>query len=207
LAFCLPVYIGKTFLASLVVEEARKVPQSNVVFFYCKYRDPRRNTFLAIAKGILAQMVAQNKDLLPELYEKVSMTGGTSLSTPDLAKDLLEMALRNRKRVYVVLDGLDECEREDRKEITIWFRRLVESLPAAEEDDIRCLFTSQDDGIARKDFASLPAYKITKLDNQRDIEAFCMAWARRIQEQFDLKDEKRTYISNTIAKRAEGETS
>ncbi|KAH8691089.1 hypothetical protein GQ44DRAFT_636325, partial [Phaeosphaeriaceae sp. PMI808] len=199
---------GKTVLASFIIDVARsRFPNAEVAFFYCKYRDPQRNTFIAVARGILAQLTTQNKNLLPYIYEKASESGQKSLSTSALAKELLEAALRSYNTLggyhtlYIIIDGLDECEREDRKEIVSWFRRVI---TPAEADDLRCLFISQDDGIARKDFSKLPSYKITDGDNRRDIVIFCELWAERIQQRFHLPSTPSPYIVDTIVQRAGG---
>jgi hypothetical protein len=108
-------------LASLIIEEARSLPDVTVAFFYCRYQDDERNTFLAVARGILAQLLHQDDNILAYLYDKASRSGQTTLSTVSLAKELLEIATKNHKKLYIVIDGIDECERDERKEIASTF--------------------------------------------------------------------------------------
>lgn len=114
------------------------------------------------------------------------------------------MGIRNCKSTYIVIDGIDECLRDERKSITSWFRKLVENLPPANAESIRCLFVSQDDGIARKDFAGLSTITIRSQDNKVDIHEYSSVRAERIKEKFGCSDEIRNNIATTITDTAEG---
>ena len=110
--------IGKTVLASLIVDETRKLPNATTTFFYCKGSDEQRNGFLTVAKSLLSQIALMQDFVLHYLYEEASKSNEAVLSTTAIAKRLLEVALNSCERVYIVLDGLDEYSREDRKELT-----------------------------------------------------------------------------------------
>jgi len=196
---------GKTVLASLIVEESQLMPQIKVGYFFCKYRNERQNTFLAIAKGILAQILQQNRELLvPFLYEEMCTRGGPTLRTKALAKDLLETSLKICDKVYLIIDGVDECDRDERKVIASWFCELVESLPVNQAGKIRCLFVSQDDGCAKRDFSEVSSLKITTADNSHDIRTYCVARGLELQRRFKLTDERMNEIVDQIVQRADG---
>jgi hypothetical protein len=179
--------------ASLVIEEARTLPNTTVTFFYCKYGDESRNSFLAVARGVLSQVLSSEKsnNILLYVDEKASSSGETVLSSSKLAKELL--------------DGLDECDRGERKEIATWFRQLVDGLPQREMVTIRCLFVSQDDGFARKDLSMLPSIKLTMNSNKSDIETYAKVWHQRIEERFGPLDLKKLNIANIVTARAQGD--
>ncbi|PVH98773.1 hypothetical protein DM02DRAFT_673149 [Periconia macrospinosa] len=195
---------GKTILASLVIEEAKKLPNVAVAFFYCKYEDAERNTFVAVARGILLQLLNQDDDLLPYLYEEASKSGQSNLSTGSLAKKLLETAIKNHQKLYVIIDGIDECEREQRREIVATFESFWDSLPYDEADSLRCLFVSQDDSAARRDFARMVTLKITESDTKYDIRAYASVWSNKIKTKFSLDQDRKQYIEDMIAEKAEG---
>ncbi|KAI0010504.1 hypothetical protein F4779DRAFT_577169 [Xylariaceae sp. FL0662B] len=193
---------GKTILASAIVDQVRSVTNTSTAFFYCKHGDPSRNTFVSIARSLLAQLLTQNDHLLQILYEKASMSGEIVLTSKAIAKDLLHIALNNCRIAYVVLDGLDECDRNDRKDIATWFQSEVQ-LPPGNIGAIRCLFLSQDDGIARKDLGAIPSIKIMPSDIKHDLVAFARVWHERIETKFGkLKDN--INIGNIIHARAQG---
>jgi len=191
--------LGKTIIASLVIEEVQNLnPRPTVLFFYCKDGDTQRDNFVSIARSLLSQLLKQNKGLLHYFHAEASNSAEAVLTSPALAKELLETGIRNCKSVYIILDGLDECSRDERKSITSWFRKLIEELPPTNAEAIRCLFVSQDDGIARKDFADLSAITISSQDNRTDIEEYSSVWARKIREKFSISDQMTTNIVTTI---------
>ncbi|KAK6082031.1 zinc finger protein [Seiridium cupressi] len=162
---------GKTILASFVVEKARELhPTPAVLYFYCKHDNPERDNFLALGRSLLAQFLKHDIGLLPSFCQKSCHSGEMVLSSSALVEELLDLAFGNCKSAYIILDGLDECPRDQRKIITQWFRKLIENLPSNEPERLRCLFVSQDDGPARKDFAGLASIKIRAEDNQHDVE-------------------------------------
>ncbi|KAI1458190.1 hypothetical protein F4805DRAFT_150609 [Annulohypoxylon moriforme] len=194
---------GKTILSSVVVQEARSVPQTFTIFFYCKYGDPSRNTFICIAKSLLAQLLMQHDHLLQLLYEKASMSGELELMSKVVAKELLRIALNSCGMTYIILDGLDECDRANRKDIATWFQSIVDEIHLSSPGTIRCLFVSQDDGIARKDLSAVPTIKITPSETMNDLAAFAGVWHKRIEGRFGVL-RGNTHIANIIIARSQG---
>lgn len=174
------------------MEEAQNLPtHPTVLYFFCKNGDGERDNFTSVARSLLSQRLAHNKDiLLPYYHDRYASSAEAVLSSQNTIEDLLRVSIRNCPVVYIVLDGIDECPRKERETISSWFRKLVEGLPLSNPDQIRCLFVSQDDGVARKDFARLSTIKIRSEDNKADIEQFSSEWAARIQSKFGVSDEK-----------------
>ncbi|KAK0654181.1 hypothetical protein QBC41DRAFT_386563, partial [Cercophora samala] len=164
---------GKSVLASIIIDEARNLDtDTTVAFFFCQPNDTNTNTFVAVARGLISQLMTQNSSLITSLAEQRSLSGQVTLSTADLAKSMLKDALGCCKNTYIVIDGLDSCSRKDRKEIVSTIRSLVDSLPKEQMDDVRCVFLSQNDGFAKKDLGDLPTITITPKDNKSDIENY-----------------------------------
>lgn len=190
-------------LASLIVEEAQNLSKATVAFSYCKHYDTPRQGFLHVARDILSQLVQQHEELIPHLYEQLSNSGQIPLSTDTLAKSLLEVALRGHKAVYVVIDGLDEYSKEDRKDICAWYQSLVENIAPAELGSLRCLFISQEDG-AKKDLNKLAQIKLSPEKTAADIRAFCASSHLKIQQKFGLLLTGEHDVTNLVAARSEG---
>jgi hypothetical protein len=174
------------------------------LYFYCKDGDNQRDNFISIARGLLSQLVQQNTDLIPYFFEEATNSTEPILTSPPVTNKLLDMSIRNCKSVYIILDGIDECSREERKLITSWFRKIIEELPPTNAESIRCLFVSQDDGPARKDFAGLLAITIRSQDNEADIEEYSSVWVGRIKEKFAISDQTSNNIVTNILKTVEG---
>lgn len=177
---------------------------TSIAFFYCKHKDTSRNSFLAVAKGVLSQLINQNKHLIQYFYETSSNCGETSLQTQALAEELLRVALSSSKRTYVILDGLDECDAKERRHIVQFFRNTVEALPSADMDSIRCLFVSQDDKEARKDLSSIPSISICSSDTKHDIYSFVMIWKEKIEGKFGDLQGVRCDIAKIVTAKAQG---
>lgn len=139
---------GKTILASTIIESLEKLSNTTPIrfaYFYCKDGDPNRNTFVAVARGLLSQLLRDNSDLLLHLYDKGNLKSGEAILTdPEMAKELLEVALDSaQKPTYIVIDGIDECcDRTERKLICSWFIEQVNGLPREDLGNLRCLFVS-----------------------------------------------------------------
>lgn len=198
---------------SRVVDELRQLQKTSnsarqdtsIAFFYCKNQNADYDGFLAASKGLLSQLLAQNPNLIQYFYEKASLSGEPALRTKSLARELLDVALRCSKRTYVILDGIDECERKERKEITTFLRHTVESLPQADMAAVRCLFVCQDDGAARKDLADIPSIKILPSDTKDDIQSFCGLWKRKIEQKMGPLQDSGYDIVKIVTGKAQGE--
>lgn len=175
------------------------------MFFFCKNRDNSRNDFISIARSFLSELLRCHNDiLLPLFYDKFSKSSEAVLSKVQDIEDLLRVSLLNCNKVYIIIDGIDECGRDERKRITSWFRDVVENLEPPHLDRIRCLFVSQDDGVARKDFDGITALKIKPTDVENDIEQYCLHEAAQIQSMFQLSDDMRENIASRMKKAADG---
>ncbi|KAK4166950.1 hypothetical protein QBC43DRAFT_312675 [Cladorrhinum sp. PSN259] len=194
---------GKSVLASRVIQEVREIPNISCAVFYCNDIDPTRNTFISVAKGLLSQLLAQDENLLLHVDKKMFESNEAVLLSTSLAKDLLKTGLKRRK-TYIIIDGIDECPRDERKEICSFFRGVVDSLPEKRMDEIRCLFVSQDDGVARKDLSMLPTLPIGLDDNRCDIEAFSKHWETIIEEKFGFFPKDELDITKVVTEMSHG---
>lgn len=203
------IQAGKTVLASRVVEECCKIPQARTAFFYCRHTDEDRNPFVAVARTVLSQLIAGNDTILQLLHDHAANSGEAVLSSCNAAKSLLETALKTcdkAQKTYIIIDGLDEYNRESRKEISTWFKERIRDVPTNDLGQIRCLFVSQDDGYARKDLSDCSSIKLTPKDTQSDIESFCKMWHNLISQKFGPLDPKEHKISEIVTARAQGDS-
>jgi hypothetical protein len=196
---------GKTILASVVVDEARRVQNSTVAFFYCKHDDEIRNSFLAVARSILAQILSQNDHLLPYFYENACVSSDAVLTSTDIAEEMLQTTLNSCEKTYLIIDGLDECGQKERRKISSWFSGITEALPPKDMDSLRCLFVSQYDGIAGNTLGHLPTIKITT-ENKEDLKDFATVWHKEMEKKFGNLQSSGSHIGNIISARAQGRT-
>ncbi|KAK8044973.1 hypothetical protein PG993_004997 [Apiospora rasikravindrae] len=195
---------GKSVLASIVADHIRAIPDVSVGLFYCVHSDPLSNTFISVAKSLLTQLLTQDATLLRLVYEKMRTENGEAVLTSSSdAEKLLDLALRSRK-TYLILDGIDECVRDERKKICSWFSKTVNSLERTKADEIRCIFVSQDDGIARKDLSALSTISITTKNTERDIHSYSNGWQAKIEQKFGAFREHELSIAKVVTAKSQG---
>ncbi|RYP59020.1 hypothetical protein DL769_008711 [Monosporascus sp. CRB-8-3] len=113
---------GKTMLSIFLTEELEKITQSmedtGLLFYFCSHQDEKRNTAVAVLRGLVHQIVKKR----PKLIEYVL----PYLETPEKAQATL-LSLESLwiifrrlvqdgdlRKIFCVLDGLDECDEDIR---------------------------------------------------------------------------------------------
>ena len=189
-------------MTSVIIEDCLQLQSVNLVYFYCSYQDVQRKSFVAVARALLSQLLTQNEDLLPYLYEKRVSSGQVSLVSSELCAELLKTCLKTMLKTYIIIDGIDECELPERKTILSFFAPLVEG------DDcpgrIRALFVSQDLNDIRKLLRVATTLRLTDVHNKADIESYAANWALKIQVKFSLPDVTMEHIKTAVCEGSEG---
>jgi len=196
---------GKTTLASIIIEEACTKADAQVIFFYCKDGNHNRDNFLSIATSL---------DHLTEYLDaEMSKSGETTLKRAVFAKELLTTAARSKGKLFVVIDGIDECLKTQKKEIVSWFRSLATSEADVGQNDmdsidevneIRCLLIGQEDIECSKLLKDYPTFKIQAADNSDDIKAFCQQWESKIIVKHPSADIPKGSITAKVSEYSDG---
>ena len=142
--------------------------------------------------------------LLSYFYEQVYTSGDESLQSVELAQQMLTIALQKFIGVYVVIDGLDECQIKEKAIIHSWVSGYVQSLAQSDIDLMRCIFISQADNDCTKLLKRLPTITITNKDNESDITAYCRLWEKKIHEKFFRHETDPLPVATKVAKDADG---
>ena len=202
---CQTNYIrGKTILASRVIAELEGSADRQVVFFYFKRNDPLRDSHIAMLKGLLAQMIRISPELLPYVYEEVSASLERVLGSPETLMMLLETAFGAIEQLWMVLDGLDECEKKERKKILSWISKITsEGSPVR----VQVFVTSQDKMDIQQAISSFPRCPTISLQepgHQDDIRTYVSRKAAKRKQQFDLPIEIEQDIVHKVTRHANG---
>lgn len=195
--------LGKTILANMIITECQRPPSSTAIYFYCRHDDPYRNTFLALARSLLYQILKDNPDILDHLYEASTKSVKTLRST-ETSKRLLKDALMGIDNTFVVVDGLDECKRDEQRTMINFFEDFFSSQPFSGQTNLRCLLVSQDDAVPHRLLSSFPTIKIKPDDNKSDIEIYVNHRSKDIQSKFELGGEMTRDISTKVQRNAGG---
>ena len=178
-------------------------------YFYCHYDNQRANTAVGILRGLLDQLLDEFPLLLPPCHSKQSTSGEPSLRSLSIAKQLFENFCSTVPKLYIVIDGLDECEQYERKQLLETIMDVINHCEADEPGKLRVLFVSQDYADIRRGLEKEKlAPKIVALsasDNEGDIQTYVRGWVRRIAIKYDpFTEEMAEYLRNLTVARAKG---
>ncbi len=196
---------GKTTLASFIIEKLQESKQGPVVYFYCKHNQPEKRTLNSIVRGLLTQLVKIDDDLLAYIYDECASVDETKLDSTSTLEELLGLAFASQNTTFVVLDGIDECGRDEETEIVNWFQSIIlQSNSHGPVGVIRLLCISQRDGNLDRLLAKAPSVSLENKEHQGDIEAYTRQNAGKIRENFDITLDEERSIAQNVAKTAAG---
>ncbi|KAF4535903.1 Ankyrin repeat protein [Lasiodiplodia theobromae] len=175
---------GKTVLASVLVEKCNSIAHANVAYFYCRAEDCSRNTFIGVCRSLISQLVQQNTSILSYAYEKSSLSGHSQLDSTILAKEMLAVALNAFENLFIIIDGIDECKKDEKK-------RISEALISMAESRM---------------FQKLPTFRITENHTKGDVLDYCIARENTIAQYFQISatEIQQLNISHKVAAKADG---
>lgn len=199
--------LGKTILASNLIEVCRRQPNATVVYFYCKHGDSSRDNFMGLARSIISQFTKFNPLLVPYILEVQSNAGTNLLRSPKIAKEILNTSIESFHNLVLVVDGLDECIKSQKDEIVSWIRSEVIVAEDNGSQNLRSCFLSQHDNDTGRLLRGLPSFKITNDHNRTEILRFCQRRATRIGEDFGLSPHGVRDLVASVAENADGEAS
>ncbi|KAH9007206.1 hypothetical protein EDB86DRAFT_65044 [Lactarius hatsudake] len=160
--------VGKTVLASVVIEWVRNPPISGkraaVAFFYCEHDNPKKHDPRSLLATLLHQILRQ---LPAGPWDGLELDPfSTAHSLENLCSSLKTACnyLERTRPVFLVIDALDECDRTTREELL----PLIISLG----DDSRLLLTSRNEEDIWNALKNFPSIAITDQDVKNDIHQY-----------------------------------
>jgi hypothetical protein len=205
--------IGKTILASRVIDECKKRKDCTTSYFYCKDSDPQRNDSLSILKGLLIQMVTHERTLVPYFHMKAKSSGQETLVAHQLTQSLFGLACDRILKQFIIIDGLDECPREERRVLLSFLAEIVDKTETDDPGKLRILIVSQAEAdIAEtlsRESRTRPNFSVTQLaiqqkHNKDEIKNFVNMWINQIGQKFRLDSEETECIQRLMSLRTNG---
>lgn len=203
---------GKTILASNIIDECILKNGYLTSYFYCHYENQGTNTAVGVLRGLIDQLLVQYPALLPPCHTKQTSSGDSSLRSLPLAKKLFEDFCDTIPRMFIVVDGLDECEQIERKQLLDFFIEVVGKSDTEEPGRLRVLFVSQDFADIKRALHSSSITRIvpkvvslSSTDNESDIQTYVRAWVERIAHKHaPFTEDIKEYLYNLTVARAKG---
>ncbi|KAI0531922.1 ankyrin repeat-containing domain protein [Xylaria digitata] len=112
---------GKSVLAGLILYECMKLSSADdrkaTTYFFCTYRNKATHSVRNLISSVAAQLARQNEEAfrILEKYQQELVSQKPLATEPSLPKLLtvFEAMCRMFDQVFVVVDGLDECETDE----------------------------------------------------------------------------------------------
>ena len=125
--------MGKTMLSIFLTQELeQRLRGSNnvlLLYYFCDGRDEKRNTAICLLRGLIFQLIQQQQSLIKILLQEYRVQKENMFKDSSLESlwRVFESMFRetSTKRIYCILDGLDECKSDTLehllKKIRIYF--------------------------------------------------------------------------------------
>ena len=107
---------SKSVLASRVVDGLRVSMGSRpsiVIHYYCEHDDRRTLELDRIQETMIKQLIVDT-NIPKDIESRVSQAYGDGVERPDeeVLFEVLQSLIVHRNEAYIILDGLDECEKQ-----------------------------------------------------------------------------------------------
>ncbi|OQU97597.1 NACHT domain-containing protein [Cladophialophora immunda] len=195
---------GKSILASVIVEELRQTAPDPVAFFYCKHHNPEKNAFFAVMKGLLSHLVAQQKHLVPFYHDEGLESGEVPLQSTKLCKKMLRSMLQQTPKAFLIIDGLDECNTNERKPLLDFLVEVTNLCDRQSAGKIRVLILSRDEPDFKKYLSLATLLRLDSQDALEDIKHYVQHRAGLVKRNFSLNEEDQKFIEHHVLDRTEG---
>ena len=157
---------------------------SDVIYYYCDYADQRTLHLGHVLGSLLKQLLIDQQ--VPEHIETQLLqvyTGGSRSPSENSLDDILRSVVALRPKLYVVFDGLDECENPIWKAVL----KSLERLGAEGRCRVKIFITCVEEGSVSHHLASHACIHLSPQATTEDIRSFITSSVRSRIESGDLK--------------------
>ncbi|KAF8466383.1 hypothetical protein BDZ91DRAFT_725301 [Kalaharituber pfeilii] len=197
---------GKTFLAYRLLQHLRKlqgITADCICFAFLKNEQANQTTYGAVIRTFIFQLLLQTPPMVSYLYHEYQSRKFQAFHSPTNSQDLehiLEVMLEYVPgSTYVILDGLDEAEIDDREMI---LSSLLMLLSKAKR--FRILISSRNEFDIYDKLRLGPESGIEHIEigngNAREITEYVQAQGQKIHQIFSADDETHAEVDNLLAK-------
>lgn len=202
---------GKSVLVSSIVEKLKEEPDSRVVlFFFCKTGDDSTQRAGSILRNLIFQLYEKTRDS-PKVYAqctkviaKAQNSNKTkrgemveySKSVKNLKQILEEIIRIFGKRVFVVIDALDECKDRKSEDLLAALQGLVEA-----DLGIKIILASRPETDIEEFLQDISRVEVNQVSNSVDIKSYLVKELKKLS---CLKPKDRKIACRAIIERSDG---
>jgi hypothetical protein len=190
---------GKTMMAAIAVDHLQKTVQTadvGVAYIYCNYKRQADQTTSSLLAAMLKQLLQDRPSiakLLSSLYDDKAQKTRPSVEE---TLSVLQSVLANYSRMYIVIDALDECVHDDRRELLSKLRNLQS------KTGLRLMATSRFIPDIIEEFNGLPELEVRADD--ADVKRYVVGQIKRLPRCVRRDDNLQELVQNKIVKAVDG---
>lgn len=162
-------------------------------------------------RGLLAQILDQDDTLREYIYQKCAQLNKPDIHREFFLQELAEECLLGQQRVWIILDGLDDCEgvsevdRTESRRVLEWFQSKILSRNTAQNGSVRLLISGQRDGHIDQVLLQHPGINLDAIEPHiKDIETFTRSKAALIRTRFSLDSSTESEIVEKVTATSKG---
>ncbi|CAG7957123.1 unnamed protein product [Penicillium olsonii] len=200
---------GKTFLTSRVIDELRPSREGSrrydgFAFFYCNHNEQNRIGLKSILMSFVRQLstVAGHPSSMRDDLRVVCQAAdkeNSSLSLED-SKNQIMKSVNLYHQTILVLDALDECETDTRRQLIKFFAALVSQC----DKTLKVFISSRPDDQSHAKLPHLVTFNLHQSGNKDDIERFLNVKLNELESERDVFKRKRSAIINELLEKSGG---
>ncbi|KAF8851786.1 hypothetical protein BDZ45DRAFT_133333 [Acephala macrosclerotiorum] len=200
---------GKTYLASRVIDDIQYALANNpnhegLAFFYCNRNEAERQEPLSVLRSFVRQLSTTSNDdhsISTRLKERcIQAQLKASELTMNDCKELVLEFLNLYPKTTLILDALDECKKEKRRDLIEIFDYFL----AHASRPVKIFISSRPDGDIRERFKNLANIEIQATDNHGDISRFVETEIMKHRRWKNMSPELQGEIIETLQVRSQG---
>lgn len=182
-------------------------------FFHRRCLDDDEGTATAAMRGIIIQLVQQIPDcyfILLRKYELLSAKGTFSWTLECLWSVFVQILeeLSGKPSIFIVLDGIDECETISRQSFLQRLGNLLKDLNSRESDTAPCVFkvliSGRPDDQLLEIIPSAKKFEITVADTTADMENLIHSRVSQFASRRSLDSQTANNLAECLSQRSNG---
>jgi hypothetical protein len=126
------------------------------------------------------------------------------LTSVTVAEQLFKLFLEILPKIFIIIDGLDECDISQRKLLLSFLTGQAKLWDERETGKLRIMFVSQQMSDIDKALSTATVFSLATPDNESDIKFFVESWCKKIEDKHELDQNDLAYIRDSTCMRSEG---
>ena len=207
-------HIKNTLKDSQMGEKSKSITRPLLLYFFFQKRSlDEEGTAIAAMKAIISQLLHRMPNCYPVLlkqYQILSMKQPFSWTLEHLWSVLIGIleSFSGRPFIFIVLDGLDECETNSRYSLLKMLRSLIKDLdsqdPANAPYILKVMISGRPDEQLSEYVPSAKHFEVTIADTASDMNALIESRISQFATRRSLDPQTAQNLSSFLNKRAQG---